>query len=815
MLGLSGLLINNGFSKTLVLNTDSAAVDSISSIDTIPPNTPKSSPNAPKFPVKYQAEDSVILDNLNNRILLYNNAKVNYEAMELTADTIIIYLDRNEVCAKGGLDSLGKPEKVNFVDGDESFQAPEMCYNFKTQKGKIYQVVTQEDESYLLAKKAKKMPNDDIFIQGGRITTCDADTPHFYFESSRLKVKPGKFIVSGPTHVVIRKIHTPLWLPFGYFPTNPTRKSGILIPSQATDNGQLGLRELGFHWAINDYVHADFKSDFFFSGLFRASADFNYKVNYKYDGNFGVQYTRSPRGTKGLEDYSISEDFKFNWTYRQSAKAHPKRMFTINIDAKTPGFNQTQNLNSITAFNSVQSYNRSNLSWSWREKWGSFSVTSDLNQDFANEKITMRAPEMVLRMNNRKLLGALQMSGQMNFQNRVTTGDSTFFSQNTIDEMQNGLRTNINLDLGKSYPIGPLNFSFPSLNINGYLNPSTIRKFYDDSLGSKSIEVEKIRAAYDMSFGNFGVNTKLFGTYKFKDGMYIKGLRHTFDPSVRLSWRPDFFIDWQDINRQYFDSTANTSQTYSIYEESVFRPTARKGLNLNYSLNNVLQAKVRQQNDSSYSYKKVNVIQAFNLVGSYNFLADSLKWSNMRLSFNANPAFLENFNADATFSPYKMDSLGNSINQLLWKENQFGRLTNLSIRGTMALKRKMFAKKDKKEWKDPDFGWDMNIGYTFNYSKPRTTSTINNTLMLNGSVSMNQYWSFTYRLPVNLEQLKFANTSSLGFRRDLHCWEVIVDWLPFNSRLNYTFTIRPKAGLLRDVKYEKRANPTNSNVLDF
>jgi hypothetical protein len=739
---------------------------------------------------------------------------VKYDKMELSADTIIIYLDKNEVYAKGGLDSIGKPEKVNFVDGDESFQAPEMAYNFKSKKGKIFQVVTQEDESYLLAERAKKMPNDDIFIQKGRITTCDADTPHFHFESNRLKVKPGKYIVAGPTHLVIRNIHTPLWLPFGYFPTNPTRKSGILIPSQATDNGQLGLRELGFHWAINDYVHADFKTDFFFSGLFRASADFNYRKRYKYNGNFSIKYNRDPSGTQGLEDYRVTEDFSFGWLYQQDSKAHPKSMLSINIDAKTPSFNQTQNLNSTTAFNSVQSYNRSNISWNWREKWGSFALTSDLNQDFANERITMRAPEMVLRMNNRKIAGPIQMSGQMNFRNSVTTGDSTFFSQNTLDEMKNGISTNLNIDVGRSYPVGPLNVSLPSITMNGYLNPQTIRKI-QDSTGLSDKDIRELRAAYDMSLGNFGINTKLFGIYKFKDGMYIKGLRHTIDPTVRLSYNPDFFIQAQDINREIFDTVSNKTQTYSIYEQSVFQPRARKGLNLNYSLNNVLQAKVKQKNDSSYTYNKVNVIQAFNLTGSYNFLADSLNWSNMRLSFNANPAFLKNFNADATFSPYKMDSLGNAVNQLLWEENKFGRLTNLSIRGVMEIKRKMFSKKSKDQWKDPNFDWNMNVSYTFNYSKPGITSTINNTLQINGSVTMNQYWDFTYRLPINIEQFKFANTSSLGFSRDLHCWVVRIDWLPFNPRLNYTFTIRPKAGLLSDLKYEKRANPENSNALNF
>jgi len=247
----------------------------------------------------------------------------------------------------------------------------------------------------------------------------------------------------------------------------------------------------------------------------------------------------------------------------------------------------------------------------------------------------------------------------------------------------------------------------------------------------------------------------------------------------------------------------------------MYRPTAAHAASANFSLNNVLQGKIKEKKDSTYSYKKVNVIQALNATSSYNFLADSLKWSDIRLNLNANPGFLKNFNIDATINPYEKDSTGRSINKLLWQENKIGRLVNFNIRASVGISRKTFIPKEVRESVLKDgFNWTMNINYTFSYRKPNEEVTLSNSLETNGNVEFNNKWGFTYRLPIDIETYKISQNTSLGFQRDLHCWEMTVDWLPFNNNVNYTFTIRPKAGMLSDLKYEKR-NQGNSSLFDL
>ena len=753
------------------------------------------------------------MDNINNVVYLYKDAKVIYGAMTLTADTVMIFLDKNELHAKSGIDSVGRVKKVKFEDGDQNFEAPEMTYNFKTKKGKIIKVITGEQQSYVLADVAKRMPNDDIFIAKGKITTCEHEDPHFYFLSERLKVKPGKFIVAGPTHLVIRGIHTPILLPFAFFPNNKKRKSGILIPGPARERGYSGFRELGYHWAINDYMTADVLTDFFFDGSFRSNSVLNYKKLYKYDGNLSFRYNQIQQGTRGLSDDFLARDFAIGWRYNQDAKSHPKSRFTANIDAKSPTFNQTQVLNNFTAFNTVQAYNRSSIGWSWNDKWGGIQTTADLNQNFGRKEISMRAPNLTVRLNQKPIGLGFQTRTTFEMRNEVTTGDSTFFSAQTLQKMNSGMKGNTVIEYGKSVriPFGFLryiNLTVPNININAYGNFSTTRQSLDENNKVLRDTVRAYRTSYDMSLGNMRLNTKIFGTFKFKDGMYVKGIRHVIDPSVSLSYNPYFLFSSQDINRDLKDVNGNIIRQYSIYDHSMYRPVARENLSLSYSLNNVLEGKFKQKNDTAYSYKKVNIIQALNATGGYNFLADSLKWSDVNLNLNANPGFLKTLNVNARINPYEMDSTGRSINQLMYTNSgTLGRLTFLNASTNIGLERKNFLPKQSRDIIMKDgFNWTMNIGYTFTYNKPGHTATLTNAVTNGGSVNFSKSFSMAYTLAIDIKNIDIGRATNVNIKKDLHCWEINLIWFPFENNINYMFSIRPKAGLLRDLEYKRNSN---------
>ena len=814
---LLGLLINNAFAKTIdyahfnfeedttLLKIDSLKQDSLVNSD--------SSPNAPKFKVKYTANDSIDFDNTNQIIYLYGKAKVEYDKISLEADFIKVFIRKNEVHAFSKKDSSGKIiEKVIFNDEGESFTAEEMGYNFSSKKGRIIETTTQQGEMYLLSEKGKKMPNDEIFLKRGKITTCNAEHPHFYFEATKLKVIPGKKIVVGPTNLIIRELRTPLVIPFGMFPNNQKNQSGILIPGYANGAFGYGLDQLGFHWAINDYIHAEFLTDIYFSGTFRLSSRFDYKKRYKYNGQFKIDYNNIISGTKDLNDHLVSRDFKIKWTFNQESQAHPKSKFSIQIDAKSPKFNQTQNINSTSAVSSVQSYNSSNLNWRWTEKKWNLNINSKLDQNFTQETVDLTLPSLTFNINPIKF-GFLNISTNAVVLNRTTRKESVFFNKETLNDFKNGAKANIRIGISKSWKLAKyINVTTPSLSWNSYLITEEIKKVQGTTglVNDTNPDGTKVKYAYDLSLGNFGLNTKIYGNYGFKTkktGRYMKGLRHTLTPSASLTWRPDQFMVWQGINDTITDLISGDLVEYSKYSTAIYRPNASKAASANFTLDQNLQTKVLDRNDSTRSkYNTVNIINALRINSSYNFLKDSLNWSDLSFVLNTTPGFLKNLNIDGRFSPYAINENGSIYDSLLWKNGSLGRLTSFKIQTRIDLKRLDLMKLVFKKQTLPkdNFKWSLTLNYTYSYSKLAFDATINQSLGLNGSFQLSENWSFRYNLPVNIKSLDFSSSSYFNFTRSLHCWEMTFNYFPFQAQTNYTFTIRPKAGLLSDLKYDKR-----------
>lgn len=803
---LFGLLINNAFAKTIVpfnlsyIDSNEAKVPDTVKLD------PDISPNAPKFKVKYTAKDSIDFDNANQIVYLYGEAKVEYDKISLEADFIKVFIGKNEVHAFSKKDSNGRIiEKVKFVDDGESFEATGMAYNFNSKKGRIIQTTTQQGEMYLLSEKGKKMANNDIFLRKGKITTCDAEHPHFYFEATKLKIIPGRKIVVGPTNLIIRELRTPLVIPFGMFPNNQKNQSGILIPGYANGAFGYGLDQLGFHWAINDYVHAEVLSDIYFSGTFRLSSEIQYKKKNKYDGKFWIKYNNVVSGTKDLKDYKVSRDFNIKWTFNQAATAHPKSRLSLQINAKSPTFNQTQNINSTTSQSSVQSYNRSSLNWRWTDKKWNLNINSNFDQNFSQKNIDMTLPSLTFNLNPIKL-GSFNINTNVVASNKTTRGDSVFFEKETLKNLRNGAKANFRIGLSKRWRIAKyINVTTPSLSWNSYYITEEIKKVQGIAgLENDTLGVNKY--AYDVSLGNFGVNTKLFGTYKFKDGMYLKGFRHTITPSATLTWRPDEFMQWQGINDTITDQVTGQLTEYSKFSSAVYRPNASKAASVNFSLDQNLQTKVRDREDSTRSkYNTVNIINAFRVNSSYNFLKDSLNWSDLSFVLNTTPGFLKNLNVQGSFSPYEINDDGQIYDSLIWRSGSLGRLTSFKVQTQIDLKRLDFVNWifGKPTLPKDNFKWSLVLRYTYSYTKPGHTSTINQSLGLNGKVQLTKNWSFSYNLPVNIKSKEFAQNGYINIKRELHCWEMTFNYFPFQEDTWYTFTIRPKAGLLQDLKYDK------------
>ena len=206
--------------------------------------------------VTFSASDSLILRNLNNAYL-YGNSTVEYQDFKLNSGEIRMELDSSTVYAEGLRDSLGNVEQNPvFKDKSGEYESETMKYNFKTERGYITGVVTEQDEGFITGGRAKRNDDGSFYLEDGKYTTCDDhEHPHFYFQLTRAKVRPKKDVVTGPGYMVLADVPLPLALPFGYFPFSEKYSSGVIFPSFGDDyNLGFYLRNGGYYFAINDNV---------------------------------------------------------------------------------------------------------------------------------------------------------------------------------------------------------------------------------------------------------------------------------------------------------------------------------------------------------------------------------------------------------------------------------------------------------------------------------------------------------------------------------------------------------------------------------
>ncbi|MDD3255926.1 MAG: putative LPS assembly protein LptD, partial [Parabacteroides sp.] len=328
--------------------------------------------------VTYQAKDSILMT-AGNWAYLFGEGNVKYRQIELQSEVIEMNMDSSLVFAKFGLDSIGEEFGYPlFKDGEQQYESKTMRYNFGTKKGYITDVITQQGEGFVTAGRTKKMANNDMFMMGGKYTTCDDhDHPHFYLQLSKAKVRPKKNIVTGPAYLVIEDVPLPLAIPFGFFPFSESYSSGIIMPTfgDEMDRGFF-LRDGGYYFALSDYVDLALTGEIYTKGSWGLSARSAYRKRYKYSGNFNASLLTTILGDKVVpKEYSKSKDFKITWTHSQDAKANPYRSFSASVNFATSSYDRNQ-LTNIYNQNSTSNTKGSSVSLSQRFPNSPFSLSA-------------------------------------------------------------------------------------------------------------------------------------------------------------------------------------------------------------------------------------------------------------------------------------------------------------------------------------------------------------------------------------------------------------------------------------------------------
>jgi lipopolysaccharide assembly outer membrane protein LptD (OstA) len=678
--------------------------------------------------VEYTAKDSLVFED-GGVARMYGTSSVKYGKLNLDAGYIQMDMDSSLLSAIGRPDSVGKmTENPVFKDESGEYKSKGLKYNFKTKKGLISQVVTQQGEGWIVSGTTKKMGDDVLCMVNGKYTTCeDHDHPHFYLDLSKAKVKPGSYIVSGPAHLVMEDVDLPLILPFGYFPFKGKYSSGFLMPTYG-DELQRGfyLSNMGYYFAFNDYVDLALRTDIYSKGSWGLKTNSTYRKRYKYSGNFSASYVETVTGEKNLPDYSKAKDLRVNWSHSQDAKADPFRTFSASVNFATSGYtrNDLASLYNQKAF--AENTKSSSVSYSQRfpESPWSMSASLSVNQSSKDSTLSVSLPGLSLNMSTIYPFKRKNAAGDERWYEKIRVGYSgrmansisnvkeyDIMHKSIVKDWRNGIMHSV-----------PVSATFNVLNyINVNANLAYSERWYSSSL-NKFYDETNDKVVTDTSWGfnrvwdytaSVSASTKLYGMYQMNPKIFgnISQIRHVLTPDVSFSYHPDFgqsqYGYWGEYS--YLDSKGNEQVvSYSHYANGLYGTPGRgKSGTVSFSLDNNVEMKLRQVTDTSINYKKVSLIDDFRFGTSYNMAADSLNWSDISASIRLKFGTKYTLNLSTSFQPYTyiLNSAGNPVKTNTTQFEKYGipgRMTGTGTSFSYTLNNDTFKKLAKMFQKKED-----------------------------------------------------------------------------------------------------------------
>ena len=714
-----------------VVQVDSLGTDTVS-LDTVGVKKKKEPLDAP---VEYEANDSIVFTE-GGFAHLYGQSKVNYEKIELTSDVITMNMDSSTVYARGIVDSTGVASGLPvFKDGDTPYESKEMRYNFKSKRGFINQIVTQQGEGYVTSEESKKGAENEIYLRHGKYTTCDDhEHPHFYLKLSMAKVRPKKDVVFGPAQLVVEDVPLPIAIPFGFFPFSSSYSSGFIMPTFGDEmNRGFYLRDGGYYFAISDNMDLKVLGEIFTKGSWGLSTQSNYAKRYKFSGSFNASYLVTKTGEKNMPDYMVTKDFKLAWSHRQDPKASPNSTFSANVNFATSSYDR-RNLSSL--YNPQQySNNTKASSVSYSRTFPSIglnlSSTFNITQNTRDSSLSVTLPDLNISLNRlypfmrKKAAGeerwyekiSLQYTGRLT--NSISTKDNLIFKQG-IDKWNNGMQHNI--PVSATFTLFKYFNVVPSFNYTERWYTRKVMQEYDQAAHAVVRDtISGFNRVYNYNM-SLQVNTKMYGFFKpwKMFGDKVQMIRHVFTPSVSFSYAPDF----GSARYGYYDTYTYTDDRgevrtveYSPYQGMAFGVPG-KGMqkSFNFAIDNNVEMKIKSDKDTT-GVKKISLIDQLSANISYNAAAKTRPWSDLSMNLRLKLTKSYTFNMNASFATYayQYDDRGNIVvgDRTEWSYGRFGRFQGYSGSFSYTFNndtwKKWFGKddedKDKKE-KDDDGEYD-------------------------------------------------------------------------------------------------------------
>lgn len=708
--------------------------------------------------VNYKAKDSIYYDLRNQKIMLYGDSQIDYGEINLEAQEILVDWNEKTLDANFKTDSTGKKiGKPVFSEGNQSYETDKITYNFESKKAKIKGIVTQLDDAYMQGEDVKKNEEDELFISHAKYTTCNLEVPHFHISSSKIKVIPGKKVLSGPFHLKFGEIPTPLGFIFGMFPQPKKKISGLIMPNYGEEKRRgFYLRDGGYYFAVSDNLDLRLTGDIYSKGSYGMTLGTNYKKRYSYSGSLRFNFNKSKLGD--FENPATSNDFSLSWSHTPDSRGKSSR-FSSSVNFQTNSYNQNKNLVYSNFNESINAQFNSNISYSKTFTGTPFNFSANLrhSQNVQTKKVNLTLPDISYNMSRiypfknvgklgKTALGKLSISHRFTGRIDLTNGSvgnslgglNIINSGNNFNEQIDFSADNINSIIDRSKIGGrhtiPISTSFnllkyftvsPSLNYDELWYFKKLSYRFDELQNGIEIDTtNSFSRAWSYSTA-LAMSTRIYGTVFFKKGK-IKAIRHVISPEISMSFSPDFTRPRYGYYENVQINNEGDTKLLSKYENFLFgAPRIGSSASMNFYIGNNLEMKVLDKNDTISGTRKIKIFDNLSFSSSYNFLADSFNLSPIR--FSTRTSFfrrLINLSVSGNIDPYafRLDSISESssglktvyqrrINEMAYKNNQgLGSLAYINMSLGVRFSAKDFQSKDEGE-KESTYGTREEIDY--------------------------------------------------------------------------------------------------------
>lgn len=819
--------------------------------------------------VNYTAKDYMRLSPKDNKMYLYNEAKIDYGDMTIEAGLIIIDNARNEVYAYGIEDSTGAYTQAPiFTQAQRKVEPDSIRFNFDSQRALVYNSRTQEAEFNVKGMVTKRENDSVYFMKNVRFTTSeDVDDPEYFFYARRIKFVPDKKIVSGLVNMYIADVPTPLGLPFGYFPLTDEETSGFIIPSFGDSQYGYNLQNGGYYFAISDYVDLLTLGSYYTNGSYTLEFSSNYAKRYRFRGNARVRYEKLFNSQRGFPDFSERSSYNIQWSHSQDAKANPTSRFSASVNLGSSEY-FSESINQANTGNYLNNTLSSSVSYSKTfegEPQINLSLAARHSQNTRSGEVNLSLPTLQLSMSRiypfaptggakKGLFQNINFQYTLRGENQMNTVDSLFFKPEMFRDARLGAQHSI--PLSTNFKI----FKFLSVSTGTSYQETwvskTFERSYDPVLNDVIVDTISGFDSYRTYNFNASIGTTVYGLKNFGKDKKIQAIRHVMRPSVSYNINPAFDRFYDTYER---DDPTTPDQIefvdYSRFDGTLYGAPGRNfSSSIGLSLSNTFEAKVTSNDSTATEAKKITLLNNFSLGTSYNLAGDSLRLS--PISVRGSIPIVKNkldINFGGSLDIYALNNNNRRIDKLnIENGGSLFRLTNGSVNFGYSFSNKDFEGGEKEEtdelenetfrnggrpdelfgkgmgpdgelfeedpfegreeenessWYNYNIPWDVRLAYSMNYSNSARQNDISShSIMFNGNVELAPKWQIGVSSGYDLVNNGVTPTQ-LRFQRDLNSWMMSFSWVPFGTRKSWNFLIRIKASVLSDIKYDKRRAP--------